>query len=160
MDILYIPVARACRFLLWVKKELSFSNSSLNKEVLSPYTLFFIRATFCWASMFFFFWSIWASSVLIPVPIHSCSNKLQFRYLTITSHQACWKSRKFPFQKGKKEIFKNFPKNKSIVYNKFLVDSMRLLWHIFLFLTEHNPSFTLFLICSYFFYPIWASMFL
>ena len=27
----------------------------------------------------------------------------------------------------------------------------RLLWYIFLFLSKHNPSFTLFLICSYFF---------
>ena len=53
-------------------------------------------------------------SVLIPVLIHSCSNKLQFVYLTITSHLACWKSRKFPnFQKGKKEILRNFPKYKS-----------------------------------------------
>ena len=31
-----------------------------------------------------------------------------------------------------------------------LIDSKRLLWYIFLFLTEHNLSFTLFLICSYF----------
>ena len=61
------------------------------------------------------------------------------------------KAGNFPFQKGKKEILKNFPKYKSIVYNKLLIDSKRLLWYIFLFLTEHNPSFTLFLICSYFF---------
>ena len=32
-----------------------------------------------------------------------------------------------------------------------LIDSKRFLWYTFLFLTEHNPSFTLFLICSYFF---------
>ena len=56
----------------------------------------------------------------------------------------------FQFQKGKKENLKNFSKYKSIVYNKLLIDSKRLLWYIFLFLTEHNPSFTLFLICSYF----------
>ena len=67
------------------------------------------------------------------------------------------KAGNFQFQKGKKEILKNFPKYKSIVYNKLLIDLKlflksisRLLWYIFLFLTEHNPSFTLFLICSYF----------
>ena len=77
------------------------------------------------------------------------------------------KAGNFPFQKGKKEILKNFPKYKSIVYNKLLIDLKlflksisRLLWYIFLFLTEHNPSFTLLLICFYFFYPIRASMFL
>ena len=60
------------------------------------------------------------------------------------------KSGNFPFQKGKKEILKNFPKYKSIVYNTLQTDSKRLLWYIFLFLTEHNPSFILFLICFYF----------
>ena len=79
------------------------------------------------------------------------------------------KARNLPFQKGKKEILKNSPKYKSIVYNKlliwedvewvpqtahhywtlFLKSISRLLWYIFLFLTEHNPSFILFLICSY-----------
>ena len=99
------------------------------------------------------FSSIWASSVLIPVFIHSCSNKLQFVYLTITSHLACWKSRKFPISEGKKrfkEILKNFAKYNSIVYNKLLINSKRLLWYMFLFLTEYYPSFTLFLIYSYF----------
>ena len=37
-----------------------------------------------------------------------------------------------------------------IVLKLFLKSISRLLWYIFLFLTEHNPSFTLFLICSYF----------
>ena len=92
--------------------------------------------------MFLFFSSIWASSVLFPVLIHSCSNKLQLVYLAITSHVACWKSHKFPISEGKKEISKNFPKRKSIVYKKLLIDSKRLLWYMFLFLTEHNPSFT------------------
>ena len=32
-----------------------------------------------------------------------------------------------------------------------LIDSKRFLWYKLLFLTEHNPSFTLFSICSYFF---------
>ena len=37
-------------------------------------------------------------------------------------------------------------------YWTLLVKSIsRLLWYIFLFLSEHTPSFTLFLICSYFF---------
>ena len=94
--------------------------------------------------------SIWASSVLILVLFHSCSNKLQFVYLPTTSHLPCWKSRKFPILKGKKSL-KYFSKYKSVVYNKLLIDSKRFLWYIFLFLTEHNPSFTLFLICSYFF---------
>ena len=40
----------------------------------------------------------------------------------------------FPFQKGKKEILKNFPKYKSIVYNKLLIDSKRLLCIYFYFL--------------------------
>ena len=61
---------------------------------------------------------------------------------------ACWKSPKFPIPEGKKkENLKNSPKNKSIVYNKLLIDLKsflksisRLLWYIFLFLTEHNPS--------------------
>ena len=101
--------------------------------------------------MFLFFLSIWVSSVLIPVVIHPCSNKLQFLYLTMNSHLACWKNQNFPISEGKKEILKNFPKYKSIVYNKLLIGSKRLFWYIFLFLTEHNPSFTLFLICSYFF---------
>ena len=59
--------------------------------------------------MFLFFSSIWALSVLIPVLIHSCSNKFQFVYLTITSHLAlaCWKSRKFLISEGKKKILKN-----------------------------------------------------
>ena len=92
--------------------------------------------------MFLFFSSIWASSVLFPVLIHLCSNKLQLVYLAITSHVACWKSHKFPISEGKKEISKNFPKHKSIVYKKLLIDSKRLLWYMFLFLTEHNPTFT------------------
>ena len=68
------------------------------------------------------------------------------------------KAGNFPFQKGKREILKNSPIYKSIVYNNlliglklFLKSISRLLWYIILFFTEHNPSFTLFLICSYFF---------
>ena len=61
------------------------------------------------------------------------------------------KAGNFPFQKGKKEILKNFPKYKSIAYSKLLIDCKQLLWNILLLLTEHNPSFALFLICSYFF---------
>ena len=115
-----------------------------------------------------FFSSIWASSVLIPVLSQSCSNKLKFVYLTITSHLACWKSRKLPILEGKKDILKNFPKYKSIVYKKsliwwdgseshkltahhywtlFLKSISWLLWYIFLF-PEHNPSFPLFLTFS------------
>ena len=48
------------------------------------------------------------------------------------------------FRRGK-NFLKNFPKYKSIVYSRLLIDSKRLL-----FLTEHNPSFTMFLICSCF----------
>ena len=101
--------------------------------------------------MLLFFSSIWASSVLIPVFIHLCYNKLQFVYLTITSLLACWKSWKFPISEGKKKFLKTFRKCKSIVYNKLLIDAKLFLWYIFLFLTEHNPSLRLFLICSYFF---------
>ena len=109
-------------------------------------TLFFKRTSNILPSFnVFIFSTIWASSVLIPVLIHSCYNTLQFAYLTITSHLACWKSRKFPILDGKK----NFSKYISIVYSKLLIDSKRLLWYIFLFLTEHNPNFTLFLICSF-----------
>ena len=111
-------------------------------------TLFFKRTSNILPSFnVFIFSTIWASSVLIPVLIRSCYNTLQFAYLTITSHLACWKSRKFPILDGKR----NFSKYISIVYSKLLIDSKRLLWYIFLFLTEHNPSFTLWLICSYFF---------
>ena len=41
----------------------------------------------------------------------------------------------------------------------FLKTMWRLLWYIFLFLTEHNPSFALLLICSYFFTQseLWCS---
>ena len=90
-----------------------------------------------------------------------------FIHVLINCHLYTWqllhtwpveKDGNFPFQKGKKEILKNFPKYKSIVYNKLLIDLKlflksisRLLWYIFLFLTEHNPNFTLFLICSCFF---------
>ena len=61
------------------------------------------------------------------------------------------KAGNFPFQKGKKRNLKAFRKCKSIVYNKLLIDAKLFLWYIFLFLTEHNPSLRLFLICSYFF---------
>ena len=121
--------------------------------------------------MFLFFSSVWLSSVLVPALIHSCTNKLQFVYLTITSHLACWKSQKFPISEGKKLISKNLPKYKSIVYTKlliwkdvkwvpqtayyywalFLKSISQILWYMLLFLTEHNLSFTLFLIRSYFF---------
>ena len=123
------------------------TKSSGCTEIFENMVPFFSKepVTFCRASMFLFFSTIWASSVLIPVLIHSCYNTLQFAYLTITSHLACWKSRKFPILDGKK----NFSKYISIVYSKLLIDSKRLLWYIFLFLTEHNPNFTLFLICSF-----------
>ena len=62
---------------------------------------------FCRASMFLFFSSIWASSVLIPVLIHSCSNKLQFVYLTITSHLACWHRNSFYFYFFYERYFKH-----------------------------------------------------
>ena len=102
-----------------------------SRSNLSDTLLLIKTSTYSWASMFLFFSSIWASSVLIPVLIDSDSNKLQFVYLTITSHLACWKSL-------------------SIVYNKLLIESKQLLYYTFLFLTEHNPSFTLFLICYFF----------
>ena len=51
------------------------------------------------------------------------------------------KGENFPFQKGKKEILKNSPKYKSIVYKKlliglklFLKSISRLFWYIILFL--------------------------
>ena len=96
--------------------------------------------------MFLFFSSIWVSSILIPVLIHSRSNKLQFVYLTIISHLACWKAGNFPFQKGKKETAHHY-------WTLFLKSISRLLYrYIYIFfITEHNPSFTLFLIWSYFF---------
>ena len=69
-------------------------------------TLSFLQepATFCRASMFFIFSSVSASSVFIPALIRSCSNKLQFVYLTVTSHLACSKSRKFPILEGEKNF--------------------------------------------------------
>ena len=54
------------------------------------------------------------------------------------------KSGNFLFQKGKKETAHH-------CWTLFLKSISRLLWYTFLFLTEHNPSFTLFLIYSYFF---------
>ena len=56
------------------------------------------------------------------------------------------KAGNFPFQKVKKEVLKNFPKYKSIVS----LSLVSLNVDINLFLTEHNPNFTLFLISSYF----------
>ena len=78
------------------------------------------------------------------------------------------KTGNFPLQKGKKEILKNFPKYKSKnifdlighgvipqtvhhYWTLFLKSISWLLWNIFVFLTEHNLSITLLLICSYFF---------
>ena len=94
------------------------------------FTLFFYKNQKHFAELqcSYLFSSIWASNVLIPVLIHPRSNKLQFLYLTIISHLACWKSRNFPFMKGTKEILKNFPKYKSIIYNKLLIGSKQLLW--------------------------------
>ena len=97
-----------------------------------------------------FFPSIWATSVLIPVLIHPLSSKLQFVYVTITSHLACWRSRKFPISEGETRNFKTFPHIAHHYWTLFLKISSRLLWYMFLFLAEHNLSFTLFLICSYF----------
>ena len=112
-------------------------------------TLFFLLEplTFCRASMSLFFSSIWASNVLIPVLIYSCSNKLQFVYLTIISHLASWKTRKFPIsEEKKKETLRNFPK----VYI-YISIYIYIYIYTYLFLTEHNPRFTLFLICFYLF---------
>ena len=77
----------------------------LNVPCVRLYTLFFIRTSNILPSFnVLIFPSIWASSVLISVLIHSCSDKLQFIYLTITSHLACWKSQKFPISEGKKDF--------------------------------------------------------
>ena len=92
--------------------------------------------------MFLFFSSIWALSVLLPVLIQSSSNKLQFVYLTITSHLACWKTRNFSFQNEKKKETAHH------YWTLFLKRISWLLLCIFSFLAEHNPSFTLFLIYS------------
>ena len=119
----------------------------------SKNTLFFLLepVTFCRASMFLFFRQFEPQVFLfLFLFIHVLINCNLYTWQLLHT----WpveKAGNFPFQKGKKEILKNFPKYKSIVYNKLLIDSKRLLWYIFLFLTEHNPSFTLFLICSYFF---------
>ena len=62
----------------------------------------------------------------------------------------------FQFQKGKKEILKNF----SLIDLKLFLKSISwLLWYIFLYPIKHYPSFTLFLICSYFFTQseLWCS---
>ena len=56
------------------------------------------------------------------------------------------KAGNFPFQKGKKEILKNFRKYKSIVSLSLI--SLNINQN--LYLIQHNPSFTLFLICFYF----------
>ena len=107
--------------------------------------------TFCRASMFLLFFHQFEPQVFLFLFL--------FIHVLINCNLYTWqllhtwpveKAGNFPFQKGKKEILKNFSKYKSIVYNKLLIDSKRLLWYIFLFLTEHNPSFTLFLICSHF----------
>ena len=83
-------------------------------------------------------------SVLILVLIHSCSNKLQFVYLTSLFTWPVEKARNFPFLKGKKETAHHY-------WVLFLKSISRLLRYKFLFLTENNLSFTIFLICSYFF---------
>ena len=88
--------------------------------------------------------------LFLPLFIHALINCNMYTWQLLNT----WpieKAGNFPFQNRKKEILKNFPKYKYIVHNKLLIDSKRLLWYIFLFLTEHNPSFTLFLNCSYFF---------
>ena len=96
------------------------------------------------------FLSIWASSILIPV-IYSCSDKLQFVYFTLSPVE---KAGNFSFQTGKK----NFSKYKSIVSLKnlskcksiFSLNLVSLNINLNLYLTENNPSFALFLICSFF----------
>ena len=117
----------------WSLKETIKNPQMLNKNLIMfipqnpnwrenhfKYTLFFIRTSNILPSfnvlIFLFFSSFWT------VLVHSCSNKLQFVYLTITSDLACWKSRKFPISEGKKEILNNFDKYKSIVYNKLMID--------------------------------------
>ena len=40
LDILYVSVTRACKFLIWVEAELSFSSSLLKDEGLSSYVTF------------------------------------------------------------------------------------------------------------------------
>ena len=99
------------------------------------------------------FLSIWASSILIPV-IYSCSDKLQFVYFTLSPVE---KAGNFSFQTGKKNL-KNFSKYKSIVSLKnlskcksiFSLNLVSLNINLNLYLTENNPSFALFLICSFF----------
>ena len=68
------------------------------------------------------FLSIWASSVLTPVFINSCSNKLQFIWIYLNIFEYTWQllhtwpvgnAGNFTFHKGKKEILKNFRKYKS-----------------------------------------------
>ena len=109
------------------------------------YTHFFKRTgNILPASTLLFYSSIWASSVLIPVLIHSGSNKLQLVYFTITSHLACWKSRKFPISEGKK-------RNCALLLNIIFKKHLAAYSYTFLLLNEHNQSFTLFLICSHFF---------
>ena len=89
----------------------SFSSHFTASSIAVTIHSFFIRTSNIFAELqcSYFFSSIWASSVLIPILIHLCSNKLQFVYLTITSHLACWKSRKFPISERKKRNFKEFP---------------------------------------------------
>ena len=117
--------------------------------------------------MFLFLSSIWASSVLISALIHSCSNKLQFVYFTITSHLTCWKSRKFPISEGKKEILKNFSKCKYIqfitncwlilsgfcdIYFYFLLNIIRAFFfvlNLFLFLFKQSELRCSYKVCSY-----------
>ena len=127
------------------------TKSSGCTEIFENMVPFFSKepVTFCRASMFLFFRQFEPQVFLflflfIHVIIHCNLHTWQLLHTWPVE-----KAGNFPFQKGKKEILKNFPKYKSIVYNKLLIDSKRLLWYIFLFLTEHNPSFTLFLICSF-----------
>ena len=112
----------------------------------SKNTLFFLLepVTFCRASMFLFFRQFEPQVFLfLFLFIHVLINCNLYTWQLLHT----WpveKARNFLFHKGKKETAHHY-------WTLFLKSISRLLRYIFLFLTEHNPSFTLFLICSYFF---------
>ena len=61
------------------------------------------------------------------------------------------KAGNFTIQTEKKETLKKSLRTAHHNWTLFLKSISRNFWYIFLFLPEHDPSFTLFLICSYFF---------
>ena len=102
----------------------SFSSHFTASSIAATIHSFFIRTSNIFAELqcSYFFSSIWASSVLIPILIHLCSINCSLYTWQLLHTWPVEKAGNFPFQKGKKEILKNFHKDKSIVYNKLQID--------------------------------------